>query len=63
MKKIYFKIGAFVCLSTLLTACGDFDEINKNPTAADIDQVQIEYFINSYMFQKPHLGTIHDDEE
>lgn len=23
----------------------------------------VEYFINSYMFQKPHLGTIHDDEE
>lgn len=47
MKNIYFKISAFIGLSTLLTACGDFDEINKNPTAADIDQVQIEYFINS----------------
>ncbi|SCQ22338.1 Susd and RagB outer membrane lipoprotein [Tannerella forsythia] len=43
----------------MLTACGDFDEINKNPTAADIDQVQIEYFINSSIIgaqQNPHVA-------
>ena len=48
MNHTFFKTGLLFCLSCVLfTACSDFDEINKNPMAAEIDQVQVEYFINS----------------
>ncbi|OAD42262.1 susd and RagB outer membrane lipoprotein domain protein [Polaribacter atrinae] len=40
-------------------SCSDFEEININPTAANKDQVQIEYFINSSIGgaqQNPHIS-------
>ncbi len=47
MKKTILKIGALFGIIGIFAACSDFDDINRNPTAANIDQVQVEYFINS----------------
>lgn len=47
MKNIILKISGLFISFGILVSCSDFDDINKNPVAADIDQVQVEYFINS----------------
>lgn len=36
----------FVAIALMLSSCKKFDELNVNPTAANPDQVQVEYFIN-----------------
>jgi len=44
---------------TLLASCKKFDEINVDPIAANIDQVQVEYFINNSIGgaqQDPHIA-------
>lgn len=46
MKKINKLAYTFAMGLFLLTACSDFEEVNKNPTAASIDQARVEYAIN-----------------
>ncbi len=47
MKNIVKKSSLVLAVMAMLTSCDNFDEINVNPTAANADQVQVEYFINS----------------
>lgn len=46
MKTIISKISLALLISTGFASCSKFEEINTSPTAANGDQVQIEYFIN-----------------
>lgn len=59
MKKILRNISLMgVVLATSLS-CSNFEELNVNPTAANTDQVQVEYFINSSIGgaqQNPHIS-------
>ncbi|MBY5957371.1 SusD/RagB family nutrient-binding outer membrane lipoprotein [Membranicola marinus] len=58
------KTKLIYCLLTVLAisflaACSDFEEININPTAANADQVQVEYFINNSIVgaqMDPHIA-------
>lgn len=59
MKNIRSKFGLLCLSGLLLTACNDFDEINIDPKAASIDQVQVEYFLNGSIIdaqQDPHIA-------
>lgn len=47
MKKSIISIGLILGVVALFQACNDFEEINKNPLAANSEQVQVEYFINN----------------
>lgn len=47
MKNIVKKSSLVLAMAAMLTSCDNFEEINTNPTAANGDQVQVEYFINS----------------
>ncbi|MDI6034097.1 SusD/RagB family nutrient-binding outer membrane lipoprotein [Flavobacterium sp. LB2P84] len=47
MKNIVKKSSLALVILAMLTSCDNFDEINTDPTAANADQVQVEYFINS----------------
>ena len=43
----------------LLVSCSDFEDMNVDPTAASVDQVQVEYFINSSIIgaqQDPNIS-------
>jgi len=59
MKKI-LKISCLLfAFSATLVSCKKFDEINQNPLAANSDQVQVEYFINSSIIgsqMDPHIA-------
>lgn len=53
------KYGILIFSVLLLVSCEDFDEINTNPKAVGVDQVQVEYFINSSIVgaqQDPHIS-------
>lgn len=58
--KNFLKKSVLLFSSTLLMfSCSEFEEINTNPTAASIDQVQVEYFINKSIVgaqQNPHIA-------
>lgn len=59
MKNLLSKVGLAIVLSASLSACSKFDEINTSPTAANADQVQIEYFFNNSLIgaqQDPHIA-------
>ncbi|MCI0920806.1 SusD/RagB family nutrient-binding outer membrane lipoprotein [Sphingobacterium rhinopitheci] len=59
MKNIFSKIALALAVSTSLYSCSKFDEINTPPTAANEDQVQIEYFFNNSLIgaqQDPHVA-------
>ncbi|WP_341221866.1 SusD/RagB family nutrient-binding outer membrane lipoprotein [Polaribacter atrinae] len=59
MKKILKNTNLLVLMLFAFMSCSDFEEININPTAANKDQVQIEYFINSSIGgaqQNPHIS-------
>lgn len=62
MKKERFlkRIGLYIGSFALLFSCADdFDEINIDPQAANVDQVQVEYFINASIGaaqQNPHIA-------
>ncbi len=48
-----------VLIISLMAACSDFEELNINPTAANADQVQVEYFINNSITgaqMDPHIS-------
>jgi len=47
MKNTITKISLALLIGTSTLSCSKFDEINTNPTAANPDQVQVEYFINN----------------
>ncbi|KVV15748.1 SusD/RagB family nutrient-binding outer membrane lipoprotein [Flavobacterium sp. TAB 87] len=47
MKKILRNIGLMGGVLVTFLSCSNFEEVNVDPTAANADQVQIEYFINS----------------
>lgn len=62
MKKIYnYILKGTLLLAGLasLSACKDFDDINRSPFAATNKQVQIEYFINNAIISAqmdPHIA-------
>ena len=61
MKKIKMLKNPGLLLSALMLmfSCSDFEDININPTAANVDQVQVEYFINASIGQAqqdPHIS-------
>lgn len=59
MKKTILKSGILFIVGILLLSCSDFEEINVNPTAANAEQVQVEYFINNSIIsaqQDPHIA-------
>ena len=59
MKKILKNTNLLVLMLFAFMSCSYFEEININPTAANEDQVQIEYFINSAIGgvqQNPHIS-------
>ncbi|WP_299398832.1 SusD/RagB family nutrient-binding outer membrane lipoprotein [uncultured Gelidibacter sp.] len=59
MKKILKKAGLMGGVLMAFLSCSEFEEINVNPVAANEEQVQIEYFINSSIGgaqQNPHIS-------
>ena len=59
MKTIIKYAFIFMLGSIILSACNDFDEINIDPKAASIEQVQVEYIINQSIIaaqQDPHVA-------
>jgi hypothetical protein len=47
MKRIRKYIYLIICSSILFAGCEDFLDINKDPKAANSEQVQVEYFLNN----------------
>ncbi|PYF72383.1 SusD-like starch-binding protein associating with outer membrane [Pedobacter nutrimenti] len=47
MKHLIKKSWVLAAMTLVLASCKKFDEINVNPTAANENQVQVEYFINN----------------
>lgn len=59
MKKLIIKSGLLFSVLALFQSCEKFDEININPIAANVDQVQVEYLINNAIVgsqQDPHIA-------
>lgn len=59
MKKNNVKIALLSLAMMIAYSCNDFEEINKDPLSASVDQVQVEYFINSSIGgaqQNPHIA-------
>ena len=46
MKNYISKIGLSLLATAALSACSKFEDVNTSPTAANADQVLIEYFLN-----------------
>jgi len=46
MKRILRNISLLLLVTIMLGGCSKFDEINTDPTAANEEQVRVEYFIN-----------------
>ncbi|WP_185142138.1 SusD/RagB family nutrient-binding outer membrane lipoprotein [Chryseobacterium pennipullorum] len=52
-------IISFLALATVLSSCNDFEDINKNPFAVDIDKAEPEYFLNNSILgaqQDPNIA-------
>lgn len=59
MKKIIKITTLLTTLGVLFTSCKKFEEINNDPLAASLDQVQVEYFINGSIIgtqMDPHIA-------
>lgn len=59
MKTIIKYAFLFMLGGTIFSACSDFDEINVDPKAAGVEQVQVEYIINQSIIQAqqdPHVA-------
>lgn len=61
MKTIISKINIALAFATasLAVGCSKFEELNTNPTQANENQVQVEYFINNSIIsaqQDPHIA-------
>ncbi|EGJ71819.1 hypothetical protein Bcop_1627 [Bacteroides coprosuis DSM 18011] len=46
MKNLHKNVSKLSLAFLLLVGCSDFESVNKDPNAADIDQVKVEYSIN-----------------
>ena len=45
-------LGALAVVSlTTVTSCNDFEDINKDPNKADLEQVEPEWFLDVYKRQ------------
>lgn len=58
-KNIIYKASLLLSVILLTFSCDDFEEINVNPTAASVEQVQVEYFINNSIIgaqMNPHVA-------
>ncbi|MCD8194280.1 MAG: SusD/RagB family nutrient-binding outer membrane lipoprotein, partial [Tannerellaceae bacterium] len=57
--KAYHKIIMGLASAALLTACSDFEDINKDPGAVDKDKVKVSYLLNKSIIgaqQNPHIA-------
>lgn len=57
--KTLFKLSLILLIGNVLASCSDFDEINVDPKAASIEQVQVEYMLNNAIIgaqQDPHIA-------
>lgn len=58
-EKLFKRIGVMLSALLFTISCSDFEEINVDPRAANVDQVQVEYFINASIGgaqQNPHIA-------
>jgi hypothetical protein len=58
MKNIV-KSALLLLIGAAFVACSDFDELNVNPKAASVEQVQVEYILNNAIIgpqQDPHVA-------
>ncbi len=51
MKRILKNTYLLAFIGLLLGGCSKFEEINTDPTAANVNQVQVEYFINQSLIK------------
>ena len=54
-KLLYLVLAAIM----MLGACSDFDDVNKDPNAADIDDIKVQYILNKAITdaqQDPHVA-------
>jgi hypothetical protein len=54
-----FTIAVAIATAASFSSCSKFDEINTNPTQANENQVQVEYFLNNSIIgaqQDPHIA-------
>ena len=59
MKRPLYKAGLLAATIAVFASCKKFDDINIDPQAANVDQVQVEYFINNSMIgaqMDPHIA-------
>ncbi len=57
--KTLLKIFNIILAGAILTSCSDFEEVNIDPKAASVEQVQVEYVINNSIIgaqQDPHVA-------
>lgn len=57
--KAYHKIIMGLASAALLTACSDFEDINKDPGAVDKDKVKVSYLLNKSIIgaqQNPYIA-------
>lgn len=59
MKKfIEIKLACLIFCSLFIASCDDFEELNIDPKAAGVEQVQVEYFLNNSIIgaqMDPHI--------
>src|SRR5699024_4986506 len=56
--KNLLKITCLLLATAIVVSCSDFSKVNRDPTAANEDQVQVEYFINhSIIGTQMHPGV------
>lgn len=59
IEKSYKRLSILLGALVFTVSCSDFEEINVDPRAANVEQVQIEYFINGSIGgaqQNPHIA-------
>mgnify|MGYP001458700410 CR=1 FL=1 len=53
------KIAILFLMGVIVFACSDFEELNIDPKAASVEQVQVEYILNNSIIgaqQDPHVA-------
>ncbi|WP_422081337.1 SusD/RagB family nutrient-binding outer membrane lipoprotein [Ulvibacterium sp.] len=58
-ERVFKRTGLLLSVLLFTFSCSDFEEINEDPQAATVDQVQVEYFINASIGgaqQNPHIA-------
>lgn len=54
-----FLAGMLLCAASLTTSCSDFEEVNKDPNATDLEKIKPEWFFNAAVVgaqQDPHIS-------